>query len=127
MKDTQISSQLPHDCSSSGSTVSIFHQQSKSKSMNFVTMTKNLRIIGCLLLSLFCSLAAYGQTDAATIVGTVVDNSGAVLANEAVTIINVGTNAKTTVKTDSSGNYVATPLKIGTYSVAVEAQGFKGV
>jgi hypothetical protein len=31
------------------------------------------------------------------------------------------------VKTDSSGNYSATPLKIGTYTVSVEAQGFKSV
>jgi hypothetical protein len=91
-------------------------------------MTKYLRIIGCVLLvSLFSSLAAYGQTDSATIVGTVSDNSGAVLANGVVTIINVGTNAKTVLKTDVNGNYVATPLKIGNYTVGVEAQGFKEV
>ncbi len=46
------------------------------------SMTKQLRLIGCLLVaSLFSSLAAYGQTDTATIVGTVVDHSGAVLPN----------------------------------------------
>ena len=91
-------------------------------------MTKHLRLIGCLLLaSLFSSFAAYGQTDAGSIVGTVSDNSGAVLANESVTITNTGNNAKIVVKTDSSGNYSATPLKIGTYTVSVEAQGFKSV
>ena len=91
-------------------------------------MTKDLRIIGCLLLAfLFSSLAAYGQTDTASIVGTVVDASGAALPNAVVTLVNLGTNLKTVAKTDSAGNYIATPLKIGEYSVAVEVQGFKGV
>ena len=91
-------------------------------------MTKDLRIIGCLLLgSLFSSLAAYGQTDTASIVGTAVDASGAALPNAVVTLVNLGTNLKTVAKTDSAGNYIATPLKIGNYSVAVEVQGFKGV
>jgi len=91
-------------------------------------MTKHLRNLGCLLLlSLSFSLVASGQTDAGSIVGTVTDNSGAVLANESVTITNTGNNAKVVVKTDSSGHYSATPLKIGTYTVSVEAQGFKSV
>ena len=56
-------------------------------------MTKHLRLIGCLLLaSLFSSLAAYGQTDTASIVGTVVDASGAALPNAVVTLVNLGTN-----------------------------------
>jgi len=91
-------------------------------------MTKQLRLIGCLLVALlFSSLAAYGQTDTATIVGTVVDHSGAVLPNGVVTITNLGTNAKTVVKTGADGSYIATPLKIGNYTVGVAAQGFKEV
>jgi hypothetical protein len=91
-------------------------------------MMKRLWIIALLLLvTLFASVATYGQTDAATVVGTVIDNSGAVLPNLTVTIINVNTNAKVMVKTDASGNYVATPLKIGNYSVRVEAPGFKEI
>src|SRR5882672_3244800 len=92
------------------------------------SMTKQLRLIGCLLVALlFSSLAAYGQTDTATIVGTVVDHSGAVLPNGVVTITNLGTNAKTVVKTGADGSYIATPLKIGNYTVGVAAQGFKEV
>jgi len=92
-------------------------------------MTKHLRIIGCLLLasSLFSSPVAYGQTDAATIVGTVVDHTGAVVPKAVVTLINTGTNLKTVVSTNSEGSYIATPLKIGNYSVEVEAQGFKAI
>jgi carboxypeptidase family protein/TonB-dependent receptor-like protein len=78
-----------------------------------------------LLALLFSPTVMFGQTDTATIVGTVVDQSGAALPNAAVTLTNLGTNQKTVVKTDSNGSFVATPLKIGDYSIAVEAQGFK--
>lgn len=77
------------------------------------------------LVLLFAPLATHAQTDTATIVGTVMDQSGAALPNATVTLTNLGTNQKSFVKTDSAGSYVATPLKIGDYSVAVEAQGFK--
>ncbi len=42
-----------------------------------------------------------------------------------VTITNVDTGGTTKTTTDSSGNYVVTPLPVGHYSVTVEAQGFK--
>src|SRR5580698_2931512 len=83
-------------------------------------------ICSCMLLALlFSPTVMLGQTDTATIVGTVVDQSGAALPNAVVTLTNLGTNQKTVVKTDSAGSFVATPLKIGDYSIAVEAQGFK--
>src|SRR5579872_1696100 len=83
-------------------------------------------ICSCILLALlFSPTVMFGQADTATIVGTVVDQSGAALPNAVVTLTNLGTNQKTVVKTDSAGSFVATPLKIGDYSIAVEAQGFK--
>ena len=53
------------------------------------------------------------------------DASGAVIANAAVTITNVDTGIETKTTTDSSGNYVVTPLPVGHYSITVEAKGFK--
>jgi hypothetical protein len=83
-------------------------------------------VCSCLFLTLlFAPMATHAQTDTATIVGTVMDQSGAALPNASVTLTNLGTNLKTVVKTDSNGTFVATPLKIGDYSVAVEAPGFK--
>jgi hypothetical protein len=73
-----------------------------------------------------CSMApVFAQTTTGSIVGTVTDPSGAVVSNAAVTITNMDTNISTKTTTDSSGNYVATPLPVGRYSVAVEAPGFK--
>src|SRR5260370_29916206 len=65
------------------------------------------------------------QVDTATIVGTVQDSSGGVVASASVTATAVDTNIKVASRTDSAGNYVITPLRIGGYSVVVEAQGFK--
>ena len=42
-----------------------------------------------------------------------------------VTVTDTGTNTTTVVKSNASGAYVATPLRIGNYSVSVESQGFK--
>ncbi len=66
-----------------------------------------------------------GQADMGTIVGTVVDKSGAVVPKCAVTLVRLGTDTKTSVTTDAQGSYIATPLRIGQYSISAESQGFK--
>ncbi len=81
-------------------------------------------IVG-LLLSLVASTELDAQVDTATIVGTVQDSSGGIVPDAAVTATEVNTNIKTSTRTDSSGNYAITPLKVGNYTVSVEAQGFK--
>ena len=89
-------------------------------------MKRSLWALGCILLgAVVAPDALLGQADMGTIAGTVVDSSGATVPNGAVTLIRVGTDTKTSVKTDSQGGYTATPLRIGSYSVTVEAPGFK--
>jgi hypothetical protein len=75
---------------------------------------------------LICSATSYAQVTTADVVGTVTDNTGAVLPNAKVTVTNLGTNISRTVTTDSSGEYVVNLLPIGQYSVRIEASGFKG-
>ena len=65
------------------------------------------------------------QTTAGSIVGTVTDPSGAVIAGANITITNVGTNIAVKATTDTAGEYVVTPLEVGRYSVSAEATGFK--
>src|SRR6266436_4960188 len=81
-----------------------------------------LAIVLCLITSL-THLGA--QTTSGSIVGTVTDPSGAVIGGATVTITNVETGISLKTSTDSTGNYVVTPLAIGRYSVTVEAAGFK--
>ncbi len=76
----------------------------------------------CLVISWF-PLGA--QTTTGSIVGTVTDPSGAVIGGATVTITNMDTGIAVKTSTDSTGNYVVTPLAIGRYSVTVEAAGFK--
>ena len=85
----------------------------------------NRRLLLCVaLIGLFPALMC-AQVDTGTIVGTVRDATGAVLPGANVVVSAVGTGVNTTVKTAADGTYVATPLKIGEYTISVEAAGFK--
>jgi hypothetical protein len=66
-----------------------------------------------------------GQSTTGSIVGTVIDPSGAVVPDVSITVIDLGTNIATKASTDSHGSYVVTPLAIGIYSIAFEKKGFK--
>ena len=66
-----------------------------------------------------------GQSTTGTIVGSVTDPSGAVIPAVQVTVTNLATNITAGATTDGHGDYVVTPLAIGTYSIAFEAKGFK--
>ncbi len=67
-----------------------------------------------------------GQTAATgQIVGTITDPSKASVAQATVTVTNEATGVARTVKTSAEGDYVVPLLPPGTYSVTVEAPGFK--
>src|ERR1700756_2559739 len=60
------------------------------------------------------------------ILGTVVDPSGAVLANAEIKILNQETGAVArSMKTDATGSFNATLLPVGTYTVTVNSPGFR--
>jgi hypothetical protein len=80
-----------------------------------------------IFLSLFFLLAApaWAQKDDGAIVGLVRDSSGAVVANAKVTVEDAERGTQLNLTTNERGEYVASPLKIGRYSVTVEKAGFK--
>src|SRR5262249_20480997 len=61
------------------------------------------------------------------ILGTVKDQSGAVVPNARVTLTNEGTGLTTTTTTESNGSYIFSPVRIGTYSVSASVAGFERV
>ena len=73
----------------------------------------------------FTALLLSAQTTSTSILGTVSDTSGAVMAGAKVILTNVLTNVKAETVTTSSGDYLFPLLEIGQYQVAVEANGFK--
>lgn len=65
------------------------------------------------------------QVDTGTILGTVHDNTGAVVPGATVTIRNEGTAFTQTTKTSGTGTYVFPSLRIGKYVAEAESPGFK--
>ena len=84
-----------------------------------------MRLIHSLVAVLLCSLVVLGQTNRGGITGTVVDANGAAVVGATVTITNIGTNAVIKLTTSEAGVFSATSLEPVSYSILVEAPGFK--
>jgi hypothetical protein len=74
---------------------------------------------------LVLSFSLVAQGNFGRILGTVTDQTGAVLAGAAVTIIDVDRGLSRSLVTDSAGEYNAPTLIPGNYSVRVEVKGFR--
>src|SRR6266436_717798 len=79
---------------------------------------------GLILLG-FVSLAAAQSLTTGAISGTVVDQSGAVMASVVVTAKNVDTGATRETQTTGSGNFLLAQLDPGRYEVTAESAGFE--
>ena len=80
----------------------------------------------CLLLALFSiSVAAWAQSEAATVIGTVTDPSGAVIPNVKVEVANPDKGFKRSLVSDSAGSYVIDQVPIGSCVITAEAAGFQ--
>ena len=75
--------------------------------------------------ALCSSVRLHGQAVYGSIVGTVVDSSGAAVANAKVTIRNIDRDTSNETTTNESGNYTQRYLIVGNYQVRVEAPGFQ--
>src|SRR5215203_5193418 len=86
---------------------------------NTLTMT------GLLLFMLACISPVFAQSDRGGITGRVTDQTGAVIADAKVTVLNLETNETREARTTGEGNYTIPQLQAVTYTVKVEAAGFK--
>jgi hypothetical protein len=77
------------------------------------------------LLLLTGSLASAQTTGTATLLGTLTDSSGAVIAGAKVTVTNTATSFTSETVTNAEGYYFVTYLNPGTYQITIEAAGFK--
>jgi outer membrane receptor protein involved in Fe transport len=78
-----------------------------------------------LVFVLLAAVSLSAQTFRGTILGTVTDPSGAVVAGASVTVKNVGTGLERTTETSADGSYSLPELPIGTYTVTVTLTGFQ--
>jgi Carboxypeptidase regulatory-like domain len=77
-----------------------------------------------LFLTLAFVLISNAQVERATITGTVSDSSGAVVPEATVRVIDEATNTTLTLKTDAAGEYTASNLTPGSYTIEAEKTGF---
>src|SRR5947209_10054917 len=80
-----------------------------------------LGILLFLFITVFTSLCLAQE---ATIVGTVMDQTGAAVPNASITITNTDTGITRTITTGADGEYVVPDLRIGHYLIKASASGF---
>ena len=76
----------------------------------------------CAIFGLWTPAAA--QFETASVVGTVRDLSGAIVAGATVTLTNIETGVSATRTSDAAGNYEFMTARVGTYLVTAEKEGF---
>ena len=82
------------------------------------------RMLLAVLAAVTFATPALAQFETASIVGSVRDNSGAVIGEATVTLTNVATGVSQTKQSDASGIFEFPTLRIGTYVVTAEKAGF---
>src|SRR5438093_437740 len=88
----------------------------------FVRLSEALTLA---VMFLLLARPTFAQVDTGAILGTVKDPSGAVVPGAKVTLTNEGTSFSISTTTGPDGGYTFTPVKIATYTVDAEFQGFQ--
>jgi hypothetical protein len=82
------------------------------------------RVILLIVSVLLLAIPALSQLDRGTILGTALDQSGAVIPGATVLVVNQETGRTVKLTTDSHGSFVAPELDVGRYRVSVSHTGF---
>lgn len=90
-----------------------------------MALLNNQTLIRTLVLALTASFSIYAQDARGTLVGRVIDPTGASIPDAEVRAINNSTKVVAAARSNASGNYALPYLIPGTYTVQVEMQGFK--
>lgn len=85
----------------------------------------NLRSLLLLISVMALAFVSGAAQDNATIVGTVMDPSGATIPAARIRVSNPGKGFTRELESNSSGEYVAAKIPIGDYEVEAESRGFK--
>jgi len=88
---------------------------------------RNGRILPSIFMLLAClATGLFAQDNSGNIGGTILDPSGATVANAKITVTNTDRNQVVRiVSTDPTGSYSIPVIPVGIYSIRVEAAGFK--
>jgi hypothetical protein len=87
-------------------------------------MKRYIALFGLIALLIIAPIMA-AQESRATIIGVVLDPSGAAIPNVRITLTEIRTGVKTFATSDSAGSYVIPFLPPGEYEIQAEVAGFK--
>ncbi|MCU1250185.1 MAG: hypothetical protein JWQ49_3214 [Edaphobacter sp.] len=90
-------------------------------------LLKGIQNVTVLVLLLGAALSTNGQVESGRFVGRITDLQGASVPHAIVKATNSGTNIVQSALTDSSGDFVITPVSAGVYSLSVTATGFQTI
>lgn len=82
-------------------------------------------LVRCLVIVLAIGYSAWAQTSSTTLLGTVLDSSGAPIPSAEVSATHISTNQVRSITTNEQGYYVLPALDVGEYRIAVQKAGFK--
>src|ERR1700680_1792083 len=99
----------------------------KSVTLQTARASKMTCVLGSILGVFLFSLALVAQGNFGRILGTVTDQTGAVIGGATVSVIDTQRGLARTLTTDQAGEYNAPNLIPGTYTVRIEAKGFQTV
>ena len=91
------------------------------------TLTIVTRLAAVLALVAGSAAPALAQGELATITGTITDAQGGVMPGATATVVNIGTNVKTTAVSNDAGVYVLPSLVNGRYRLTCTLDGFAPV
>lgn len=86
--------------------------------------TSSLALAACGAVALFSPSSALAQSTVGDITGRIVAQDGSLVPDAQVTVTNEGTHATRSLHSNADGNYGASELNPGTYTVLVEAPGY---
>lgn len=84
-----------------------------------------MRLRQCCGAALLCAGTLFAQVETGRIIGTVRDQTGAVVPNAIVTLTHTLTNQSLDVTARGDGTYESPPLRIGEYRAVAAKEGFK--
>ena len=106
---------------------SSFQYKCASRKVTSRTLRQILQVSGSLLAAFLICIPLFSQANQGTIQGGVFDQTGGAIAGAMVTVTDVARGVSRALTTDGAGQYVASSLNPGTYTVRAEAKGFRTV
>ena len=91
--------------------------------VRFQMLRSFVLLMGILVLTFSLPNRLPGQYTTASLGGTVVDQSGAAIADAKVTVLNTDTGFTQTVSSGAGGEYLFSRLPVGSYRLTVEKEG----